>query len=103
MCNSPDCRHPYECSLCSSECNEDEVDGCHECLPGRIEDSVEVLKELLKEAVYHQESGHRVHVWKRAIVGETDIVPELIKLFLTYYNPDFDEERERRRLRMVPR
>jgi len=104
MCLNPDCHHLYECAHCHAPCLEDEVEGCADCLPGRIEDTLATLTGQLAEAIEHIDDHRPVRIYHRTIIGtEADIVPTLLELFMRHYNPDFDEKRERLRLREVPR
>lgn len=104
MCNDPYCTHPYLCSKCAAPCNEDEVEGCADCLPDRIQEKLDELTELVSEAVDHIDDGRPVHVLRYDGISahQRDLMPRLFDLCLLNA-PEFDEVKERRRLRMVPR
>lgn len=86
MCNSPDCRHPYICTQCHAECNEDETLGCHECISGRIIDKMAEMAELVAEAQGHQDDGHPVRVMMYGGISpyKIDVLPKLKDLVFGY-------------------
>lgn len=111
MCSSPICPSAgcclsgcaWRCVECGRECAEDDTDGCPACLPERIDQKLDELRDLLKEASDYLARGVPIHLMKRNLLWTEDIIPVLIDRFIPFYDGDFDEQAERARLREVPR